>query len=129
MTTALIVMLVDTFLVAIAALMNSRKLVFVSGSGADGAALAADAAVILDEHRRDLRSAVKVYRWIGVAMTVALAITAGAALWQLIATGMSAVFAGLAIYTGVLTYLVTVVYKRVDMYEQMYRDALPPRQS
>lgn len=113
---------IDTVLIGIYATVATRKIVFVSGSASAG-----EAAMILDEHRRDLRGAVRAYRWIGVIMTVALAVTAGAALWELIATGVSAVFAGLSIYTGVLTFLLRIIFKRVDMYEQMYRDSLPPR--
>lgn len=111
---------VDTALIVIYVVIAMRKMVLVSGSADVG-----DASIIVDEHRRDLRGAVRVYRWIGVAMTVALAVTAGAALWELVSTGISPVFAGLAVYTGGLSYLVRIIFRRVDMYEQMYKDTLP----
>ena len=116
------VMAIDTVLISFYVFVAAKRIVLVSGPASTG-----ETAVILDEHRRDLRGAVRAYRWIGVVMTLGLAVTAGAALWELISGGVSAVFGGLSLYTTALAFLLRLIFKRVDMYEQMYRDSLPPR--
>jgi hypothetical protein len=120
--TAILIIALDSILLVIVAVVSFRRLIFVAGGYAGS-----DAAEIIEEYRNELRSVVRAYRWLGLAVTACLALTASIALWQIVLAGnvKSLILATLGTYVGVLGVVIRMVFRRVDLYEGMYRETLP----